>query len=369
MKFQYGSNLKILMASEEVNMKFLSIKGALPGRRITNAEIIERIIHANKATLSEADMKALVRQVKFFFQVAGTESRFVREDHEDASTLIVDAGMSALRSARIDPKDIDLLIYVGIGRGFLEPSTANIFQDRLQLSNATCFDLLDACASWLRAVHVAKAFLENGAYRNIMILNGEFMHKENIESHLRFESLNELEHRFAMFTIGEAATATILSDSQDDDEYYASFKTFGQLRNLCMIPFPNVAAYNCSTEDANLKPFNFYSYSNKLINEGTELMIEHYNNDPEINRYNYDICFSHAASDAATQQVYTRCSMRKEAPLIKTHCRFGNTISTSVPLAMSIALEEEKLKADDRIVIGVASAGLTTAWARFRFLT
>jgi len=49
-------------------------------------------------------------------------------------------------------------MYVGIGRGVLEPASANIYQDMLGLANATAFDVLDACASWLRAVHIARVF-------------------------------------------------------------------------------------------------------------------------------------------------------------------------------------------------------------------
>ena len=73
----------------------------------------------------------------------------------------------------MEPTEIDLLIYVGVGRGFIEPATANVFQDLIGLRSATCFDILDACASWLRAVHVARAFIASGAYRHIMILNAE----------------------------------------------------------------------------------------------------------------------------------------------------------------------------------------------------
>ena len=136
--------------------------------------------------------------------------------------------------------EVDLLIYVGVGRGFIEPATAYVFQDLLGLRNATCFDVLDACASWLRAVHVARAFIEAGSYRNVLVLNAEF--NANLESY-EVRSTNEFDSRFPAFTIGEAATATILSPSERDDEAVAEFRSFGDQRDKCIIPLENYRDY------------------------------------------------------------------------------------------------------------------------------
>ena len=50
---------------------------------------------------------------------------------------------------------------------------ANIFQAELGLGRATCFDVLDACASWIRSLQLAKALITAGTYRTVMILNCE----------------------------------------------------------------------------------------------------------------------------------------------------------------------------------------------------
>jgi len=51
------------------------------------------------------------------------------------------------------------------------------------------------------------------------------------------------------------------------------------------------------------------------------------------------------------------------------HSQFGNVVSASVPLAMARAAEQGRLRHGDRVLVGVASAGVSTAWARFRYLT
>ena len=65
---------------------------------------------------------------------------------EKAIDFGVDGGRQAIATAGMVPEDIDLLIYVGVSRGFLEPATANVFQHEFGFTKATCFDVLDACA-------------------------------------------------------------------------------------------------------------------------------------------------------------------------------------------------------------------------------
>ena len=74
-----------------------------------------------------------IRLLGFAFRSMGTRVRYGRAEGERAHELCVAAGRQALRSAGMDPGEIDLLIYVGVGRGFIEPATANAFQDLLGL--------------------------------------------------------------------------------------------------------------------------------------------------------------------------------------------------------------------------------------------
>jgi 3-oxoacyl-[acyl-carrier-protein] synthase III len=262
--------------------------------------------------------------------------------------------------------DIDLLIFVGVGRGFLEPATANVFQDRLNLRRATCFDVLDACASWLRAVHIARSFIQCGEYSKIMILNAEFNFWEYC-ANFQFENVQDLRHNFAPFTIGEAATATILCGGEEDSEYYATFRTWGELRNLCMIPLPNVHQFNGPLTPDYAQVLRFFSSSRELFDHGIEKLVKHFHEDAKINKYFPDIAFGHAASDSASERVALECQAPPSC-YYYTHSRFANTVSASVPLAMAFAQKEGRLKDGDRVTIGMASAGLSTNWTRFRYL-
>jgi 3-oxoacyl-[acyl-carrier-protein] synthase III len=347
-------------------MRFRAVEAVVPGRCLSNEDVVSQVVAINKECVPRRTLELIAHALDSLFAQAGTRLRYIRADGETAGDLIARAGEAALKSAGLEPGDIDLLIYVGVGRGYIEPAMANAFQDKLGLSNATCFDILDACASWLRALHVARAFFQSGFYKRIMILNGEFNAREYADFQCR--TVSDLRHKFAQFTVGEAATATILEASDDDVDYYASFKTYGHLRSLCMIPLASAAEFNIDPLPAFAEPLHFFSQSRELFEEGIARMVAHYDEDSNVNSYQSDIAFGHAASDTACARVAEACGGRL-ALLYRIHARFGNTVSATIPMAIHHAIRDGKLKHLDRVVIGMASAGLSTAWARFKFVT
>ena len=116
----------------------------LPVRPITQvhlATLTERVRH-----LDVPSSALLARSLETLFKRSRTFVRYRHLAPEKAIDFGVDAGRQAIATAGMVPEDIDLLIYVGVSRGFLEPAKANVFQYELGFTKATCFDVLDACA-------------------------------------------------------------------------------------------------------------------------------------------------------------------------------------------------------------------------------
>ncbi len=349
-------------------MRYCAVEYAIPSKLVTNTEIIQEIVSRSKRYLTEKALDLLALRLDELFKKSVTSVRYHRAKNERAIQFGIEAGKKALKSSGMSPNDIDLLIYVGVGRGYIEPATANVFQKILKLKAATCFDILDACASWLRAIHVAHSFIKSGAYKNIMILNCEFNFREY--ANFEFKSLKDIDFNFPTFTIGEAATATIVSDSEKDDEYYTSFKTWGDRHNLCKIPLPHFSEYSDGElrKGDEIQPLTFFSYGEKLFRFVFSRLCKHYREDATLNQFRHEIIFSHAASDAMSDKVIQSCKLG-ETKGYNTHERFGNTVSASVPLAMALAMKDGKLKDGTNVLTGFGSAGVSTAWSKFKFLT
>ena len=159
-------------------MKIVHVAHALPSRKVTNQDLIAEMVQRNRTRFSNKQLDELQQRMQLSFRISGTEVRYHRAEGEKAFSVGMKAGRLALERTGISPTEVDLLIYAGVGRGWLEPAMANIFQAELGLTRATCFDVLDACASWIRSLQLAKALIAAGVYRTVMILNCELNFRE-----------------------------------------------------------------------------------------------------------------------------------------------------------------------------------------------
>ena len=339
-------------------MRIRSIAASIPSRRVSCEDIEQRVRQESAADLPPEQMERLIKRLRILFRFAGSRDRYEREKGERSGDFVLKAAREALAKADLGPEDIDLVLYVGVGRGWLEPGMSNYFTHALGLRNATCFDVLDACLSWLRALYISYHFLKNGAYKRILVLNGEF----NAEyANLRITHPDQLEYRFAQCTIGEAATATILEPRQEGEEPHFEFKTEASLHPLCKIPLPQIAQYSEEERYPALDPLVFFSYSKELLQEAQPIMTAAYRNSAELKRRPFDIAFAHSASRYAIEGIDQEIGGLGRT--VNVFELYGNTVSASVPLAMCWAIEQGRLQRGMKMLYVVGSAGFSVGFA------
>ena len=115
----------------------------------------------------------------------------------------------------------------------MEPASAYFYAQKMGMT-ASCFDIVDACMSWIRALDDLHQFFKSGRYKRIMIANGEFNIYHGFPDNFKIQDLRGVEYTFPPYTIGEAASATILSAS--DAEWKFVYKSVPALADLCTIP-------------------------------------------------------------------------------------------------------------------------------------
>jgi 3-oxoacyl-[acyl-carrier-protein] synthase III len=224
-------------------------------------------------------------------------------------------------------------------------------------------DILDACAGWLRALQVAHGFIGTRTYRRGMIVNsgcGVFrQHSDWV-----FDSVDDVERRVAAFTIGEAATATIVDDTNALDDFHFVFRTRGEHFDLCMIPLQGVQDFLGRPPFRGYVPGRFFSASRDLVDLVTTNIVDLFRSDPTLHR-RYDLCFGHEVSEKVCDAVTRSLGVRDV--YFPTHRRFGNTVSASIPLGLSVAIQEERLKRGDQVLVIVGASGISVGLASFTF--
>ena len=345
-------------------MRLVTVQHAVPSRPITNDWVRDALREHNRARFSADELALIDRRVGHLFEAAGTRVRSRLNAGERAIDFALRAGRRALESADLSPKDVDFLIWAGVGRGWTEPSMASVVQWQLGLANATCFDVVDACASWLRALQIAHTFIRSGTYRRGMIVNcecGFVMYDDWI-----LQRLEDLDHRAAAWTIGEAATATIVDDQNPDDDFYFVFRNYGEDFALCVFPIPTFEDFWVGAPDPRYVPMRLFVLSSELLSATARRLIEVFTLDPRLREGAYDVGFGHEASVKVNRIIAGKLGLTYDR-YVSTHADFGNTVSATVPLGMSVALRDGRLERGNRALVMVGASGVTVGVAAFTF--
>jgi len=225
------------------------------------------------------------------------------------------------------------------------------------MRTTNCFDLTDACMSWVRAMQIASLMLDAGTFRNAMVINGEF--HLDIHDRWNIESLDSLAYNFPMYTIGEAATATILLPSEQTWRFDYSSRT--DLADLCTIPLPGYGEFVAPSNRIGLNgPNKFVSFGRELFDEGSrmiETLIQSSVADINAKRW----YFPHAPAKTIYETMLRKCGVSRDRMYLEVFPRFGNVVSASVPLGIGLAQEQGMLDCGDEIAMVPVSAGMVAS--------
>jgi acyl-CoA:acyl-CoA alkyltransferase len=347
-------------------MRIAAVELALPSRRVSNEEILDRVRHCSKKTFS-GDLDHAVRSIGALLRHSGAESRRWLANGETAIDLTIEVVADALRAANCKTDDIDVLIYTGIDRGFIEPANAYFIARAVGTKRAHCFDVLDACNGWSRSLQLVYALFQSGTYRNALLVSSEFPLFEGgpIYPYLfELRTPKDIGRSFGGLTLGEGAAATVLScDPEYSWEFH--FASRPDLVNLCTVPLPGYSRY--SERSGYTLPrgvMQFSSDSARMFRESrseiTRLFLE-----LSIRTEEIAAIFPHAAT--ATAWVDGAAKLGVDGLLYNIYPHCGNLSSASVPAGIALASEERRIRRGDRLVCVTGSAGMSFAAYTFTF--
>ena len=287
----------VVSTGRETSMRLLDVQHAVPSRVVTNDDIVARLHLANRSRLSADALARLETRVRRYLDHAGTRERFVLAEGERA----IDVALAAARAAlQAHPTRGDFVVFAGVARGWLDPAMAHVFAHELGIEPASCFDVVDGCASWLRGLEVADALLRTERYQTGLIVNCEC----GLERYAAFEldSLDDLAHRMPMFTIGEAATATLLTNDMPGD-FTFRFQSVPAHHRLAVLGLDAMPTFLRGDPDPRCEPLRFFALSHKLIPLASSKVVELFAAHPEVAARGHRLCVSHAASERASRWV------------------------------------------------------------------
>ena len=183
----------------------------VPGRIVTSAEIEERLAPTYKR------LKLIEGRLEL---MTGIRERRWGKPGLKPSDISTDACRNAIRNANIDPKAIGCLIHASVCRDFLEPATAAVVHNALELpADCQIFDLSNACLGWLNGLVTIANMIELGQIEAGIVVSGEDG-RALVESTIAQLNANHnltkkaFKNSFASLTIGSAGIAAVVASDK-----------------------------------------------------------------------------------------------------------------------------------------------------------
>ena len=103
----------------------------------------------------------------------GIRERRVAAAHETTASMGAVAGLRAIRTAGLEPDDIDLILLATLTPDYWMPSTAALVKEAIGNTKAAAFDVMAACSGFVYAFSTAQAYIAAGLAKHVLVIGAE----------------------------------------------------------------------------------------------------------------------------------------------------------------------------------------------------
>ncbi|MBP1681862.1 MAG: 3-oxoacyl-[acyl-carrier-protein] synthase 3 [Proteobacteria bacterium] len=317
--------------------------------------------YAPSRILSNIDLEKMVETTDEWIEKrTGIKERRIAGDEEATSDLGVKAALLAIERAGIAKEEVDLIICATLSPDYLcMPSTACVIAGKLGINDVMAFDISAACSGFVYMLSMAKAFIESGAKKNVLLIGAE-----------KISSLVDYTDRGTCILFGDGAGAAIIGVTEDKNEAILDIHASADGRYGDLLITPGCGSkYPCSQETLD----NKLNYIKMQGNDVYKVAVKTLTNDVidileknNIAASQIDHFIPHQANLRIIEAVRAKLDFPIEKTIL-TVAKYGNTSAASIPMAINDAYEEGRIKKGDLMLLDAFGGGFTWASGLVRF--
>jgi 3-oxoacyl-[acyl-carrier-protein] synthase-3 len=310
--------------------------------------------------LTNADLERLVDTTdEWILQRTGIRERHIVDPGVATSDLAAEAAREAIHRARLEPTDIDFIVVGTTTPDMMFPSTACLVQQKIGATHAWGFDLGAACSGFTYALTTAAQMVMAGGSRHALVIGADVM-----------SSIIDYTDRTTCVLFGDGAGAVVVEASTDEHVGIIDFENYvdGAGGNaLCMPAGGSLRPASLETVEHRLHYVKqdgaaVFKFAVRNTEEAARRILDRNGVKPcEI-----DLFVSHQANRRIILSATERLGIPQEKVVINIE-RFGNTTGGTIPLALNDAVEQERLKEGDLLLLASVGAGFTVGAVLMRW--
>lgn len=294
------------------------------------------------------------------------ERRHALKGSDTTTSMGVKASLKAIEAAKINKEEIDFIVFATLSPDFYFPGCGVLVQKELGLPNVGALDIRNQCSGFIYALSVADQYIKTGMYKNILVIGAETQ-SPALDMTTRGRNMAVL--------FGDGAGAAIVSRSDDPERGILSTHLHSQgehAEQLAMIT-PGVGTKWVTELLAENDPDDVSYYPNmngqfvfkNAVVRFAEVIEEGLKTNGLSNK-DINMLIPHQANLRISQFVQHQFKLTDEQ-VFNNIMKYGNTTAASVPIALTEAVQQGKIKDGDLVVLAAFGSGFTWASAIIRW--
>ena len=304
----------------------------LPPRRLTNADLVADLAQRGIDTSDE-----------WILERTGIRARHFAADDVVCSDMALDAARHALKAARLEPQDLDLIIVATSTPDMVFPSTAAILQHKLGAHGCPAFDVQAVCSGFVYALTVADAMVRAGNARRALVVGSEI-----------FSRILDFTDRSTCVLFGDGAGAVVLEASDTPGILATDIHADGKYVDILCVPGHVSGGQVTGSPLLTMDGQAVFKLAVSLLDSTARATLDK----AGLTAADVDWLIPHQANIRIMQSTARKLKLPMEKVVI-TVDQHGNTSAASVPLALDYAVRAGQIKPDDTVMLEGVGGGFT----------
>jgi 3-oxoacyl-[acyl-carrier-protein] synthase-3 len=252
------------------------------------------------------------------------------------------ASRMALDMAKVSPQDIDAIILATLTPELGFPASACLLQGKLECKRGFAFDISAACSGFLYGLEVARGLIQGNGLKKVLLVGAE-----------KLSSIVNWQDRSTCVLFGDGAGAVVVSDEGEGEILASVMRSDG---NAWEILYAERCGY------INMKGRELFKLAVKSMEEVCLEVLQR----AGLSVEQIDLFVPHQANIRIMEALAERLNLSMEKVYSNIH-KYGNTSAASIPIALTEAYLEGRLKRGDLVLMTAMGGGLTWGATLIRF--
>jgi 3-oxoacyl-[acyl-carrier-protein] synthase-3 len=326
------------------NSKIIGLGHYVPDNIVTNDDL-SKIMDTNDQWIQE--------------RTGIKERRWVKPgDGQSTFSMGLEAAKKAISNSGIKKEDLDLIVFATLSPDYYFPGPGVQVQEALKINTVAALDIRAQCSGFVYSISVADQFIKTGMYKNVLVIGSE-LQSHGIDKSTRGRSISVI--------FGDGAGAAVLTREDDPTKGILSTHIHSEGKHALELateaPGMGSRWVTDIIKDNDPEDFSYRPYMNgqfvfkhavrrfsEVINEGLQ------KNNLEVS--DIDMLIPHQANLRISQFIQKKFGLSDDK-VYNNIQKYGNTTAASIPIALSEAHQQGKVKKGDTVVLAAFGSGFT----------